>query len=611
MSQIENEKTLPQLDTRDLEDEELLLDRGFLLVIEGPLAGSVYPINQGATDLGRSQSCKITIDDRQISRAHLKFDNKSGQVVVEDLGSTNGSLINGEPLLRAMILEEGDQLQIGEHVFRFSLRNPVGLEKFGVLPHSYFDQRLHEEMDRAHRYKRPLSLAMIQIQDGQTPFKLQDFARIIEKVRKMIRTMDVVGHYGRNQLELMLPETDQADAVALGERIFKEVPSADRKAVFVGVASFPEDGGSIDLLVEKSREALKAAKTSNKGHVAHAKQDVRKVNMGNQEAIIKSKKMQELFSLAQRVAQSKITVLLLGETGVGKEVIAEAIHYHSQRKDDPMVCVNCAALTETLLESELFGHEKGAFTGADQTKIGLFETADGGTIFLDEVGEMPLKTQAKLLRVLQNKTFMRVGSNKEITSDVRVVAATNLKLDDLVEEGRFREDLFYRLNAATIEIPPLRERREEIPYLVDAFIEKVCQENGFERKHISSQALSLMHQYNWPGNIRELKNTVERSVIISEGDTIKPEDLANKISMAGLKPDSQHAAGDNGPQAQQIIPIDTEVGDMKEIVDGYEKQLIINALKKNSWNQTKAAQMLNVPRRTLVSKIKKYEIKEE
>ena len=415
----------------------------------------------------------------------------------------------------------------------------------------------------------------------------------------MIRTMDILGHYGKNELELLLPETERVEAQKLAERILSEKKWDEALGLFVGFATFPEDGRSRDVLIEKSREALLEAKKNPLARIQKPKeQSVRKTN-SNSSIIVENAKMKQVFEMIEKVSKSSISVLILGETGVGKEVIAESIHAGSERSKHDLVSVNCAALTETLLESELFGHEKGSFTGAEQTKVGLFETANGGTIFLDEVGEMPAKTQAKLLRVLQAKKIMRVGSNREIDSDVRVVAATNRKLEDLVEKKLFREDLYYRLNAVTISIPPLRERKDEIPHLVESFIHKVCVDNGLEIKTISPQALFQLTQYDWPGNIRELKNAIERAVIISDGGLIDVDALSGKLNMS-LKT----ALVSQGPMAQA----DTKVGDMKDVVGDYEKNIILQALNQTQWNQTKAAQLLHVPRRTLVSKIKKYGI---
>lgn len=313
--------------------------------------------------------------------------------------------------------------------------------------------------------------------------------------------------------------------------------------------------------------------------------------------------MIQLFDLVSRIAKSNISVLIQGETGVGKEVVAEDIHYKSDRSSKPLISVNCAALTETILESELFGYEKGAFTGADHQKIGLFESAKGGTIFLDEIGEMPAKTQAKLLRVLQSKKIMRVGGNKEIPIDVRVIAATNKNLEESIKKGMFREDLYFRLNAITINIPPLRERIEEISYLTDNFIKVFSKENKRPEMAISDEAKELLERYAWPGNVRELKNCIERACVIAPESTIFPEHMALKIG-------DEDALGVRvtGVREGDVTQQATLVGNMKGLMENYERDIILNVLKKTNFNQTKAAELLKIPRRTLVSKIRKYKL---
>lgn len=239
----------------------------------------------------------------------------------------------------------------------------------------------------------------------------------------------------------------------------------------------------------------------------------------------KSPKMQEIFKLAEVVAKSDSSVLLMGESGTGKEVLAKAIHYNSQRKAFPFVTINCAALTETLIESELFGHEKGSFTGAIQRKPGLFETANGGTAFLDEIGEVPLSVQVKLLRVLQNGEIKRVGGNEVIKVNVRIIAATNRDLKQAIKEGQFRDDLYYRLNVISITLPPLRERTEDIPLLATHFLKQYSERNKKSIKGFTPAALKLLLSYHWPGNVRELENAIERAVILSQGEEIGPEHL--------------------------------------------------------------------------------------
>ncbi len=296
------------------------------------------------------------------------------------------------------------------------------------------------------------------------------------------------------------------------------------------------------------------------------------------------RKVRELIS---RVAPSKATVLLLGETGTGKELAARLLHQNSPRNDKPFIAVNCAALAETLLESELFGHEKGAFTGASASRMGRFELAEGGSIFLDEVGDVSLSTQVKLLRVLQEREFVRVGGVKTISCDVRVIAATNRDLQKMMKHGEFREDLFYRLNVFPIQLPPLRERQEDIPLLVERFAENSARELGRPKLQISTDVMATLIAYRWPGNIRELQNVMDRAVLMTDGDVLNSTHLPREISGAAEK--SSEGAESGG-------------------LRGYEKALIIKALEDNNWNQTKAARELNISRDNLRYRVKKYSI---
>jgi two-component system response regulator AtoC len=302
----------------------------------------------------------------------------------------------------------------------------------------------------------------------------------------------------------------------------------------------------------------------------------------------KNKKMQEIFELIKTVARTDVTVLIHGETGTGKELIARAIHAESSRKDKPFIAVSCASLTETLLESELFGHEKGAFTGAATMAKGMFEMADKGTIFLDEIGDISPKLQMDLLRVLETKEIVRIGSSLPIPVDVRVIAATNKDLLKAIEKGTFREDLYYRLNVITIDIPPLRERPEDIPLLVEHMIERVNLETGKSVKRVSEDAMALLIQYKWPGNIRELKNVIERSVVLAKDNVITVNEVGPCVSRGIKDPES--------------------VKDMS--LESVEKNHIARVLNDNNWNISISAQILGIDRTTLYNKIKKYNLQQ-
>ncbi len=309
-----------------------------------------------------------------------------------------------------------------------------------------------------------------------------------------------------------------------------------------------------------------------------------------------SPQMDKVFRIIEKVADTDSTVLILGESGTGKELVARAIHYNSMRRDKPLIPVNCGAIPEELLESELFGHEKGAFTNAIRTRIGRFEMSNGGTIFLDEIAEMSPHLQVKLLRILQEQEFERLGGTKTIKCDIRVIAATNKNLDKLVEKGSFREDLYYRLKVIPVEIPPLRERRSDIPLLIHHFLEMMSKSRGKKIKGISKDVVKAFMDYDWPGNVRELENIIERMVILSDGDELTVQDIPDRILQ-------RHPGEDMG---QAIIPDDGF--SLSNAINEYERLLIIRALEKADWVKNRAAKLLNMNRTTLVEKIKKQGI---
>lgn len=316
-----------------------------------------------------------------------------------------------------------------------------------------------------------------------------------------------------------------------------------------------------------------------------------------------SDEMMEVFELVEKVADTDSTVLILGESGTGKELVARAIHYNSRRKERPLVTVNCAAIPEELLESELFGHMKGAFTGAVATKPGRFDAADNGTIFLDEIGDMSFKLQVKILRVLQEQRFEPVGSTKTHQVDVRVIAATNQDLEKAVKDKRFREDLYYRLNVIPIRIPPLRERVNDIPVLVHHFVEKYTAESKHRVGGISDEAVKVLMGYKWPGNVRELENLIERVVVLKREGVISPSDLPEKIVGEAVKQKPK------GPTTFHFEIPDEGVS-FRHAISDFENRLIIKALEKTSGNRNKAASLLRLNRTTLVEKIKKKNLEE-
>ena len=355
------------------------------------------------------------------------------------------------------------------------------------------------------------------------------------------------------------------------------------------------DGSSIrkeDLKILSVFADLAAQAIGNARKIEHDKKEIshlKKELQGKYEIVGESQALRKVISDAIKVANSKSSTLILGESGTGKELLARLIHRVGVRKDEPMIVLNCAALPETLLEDELFGHEKGSFTGAASQTIGKFELADRGTIFLDEIGEMSPNMQTKLLRIIQEGVFYRVGGNKSIPVDVRVISATNRNIEEDVAQGRFREDLYYRINVVQIHMPPLRERREDIPLMAEYFLDLFKKERGTSNLRISKQAMDLMVAYDWPGNVREMKNALERAVVMGNGKEILPEDLptfACKPQYPGM-----------------------EVGlSLKEAIDMFKKEFITLNLRHTDGNRSLAAKKMQIQRTYLSRLIAKYKL---
>jgi len=353
-----------------------------------------------------------------------------------------------------------------------------------------------------------------------------------------------------------------------------------------GGQSFDEDDLSL-LQIFANLAAHAAHNAQEHESLAREKRALLETVKGQLQIIGSSPALRNVQDLINRVAGSNATCLLLGETGTGKEVTARQIHQISPRRDRAFIAINCAALPETLLESELFGHEKGSFTGAISQKIGRFELADGGTLFLDEIGDISANTQVKLLRVLQEREFVRVGGTKTISTDVRIITATNRDLRAAVDAKSFREDLYYRLNVFPIQLPPLRQRREDIPLLVEHFVNLAAISLNCTKPRCGDDVMSMLVGYNWPGNIRELQNVMERAVLLADGGVITPAHLPREI------------AGE---------PMPATLDKAESSLWGYEKAMIIKALRESGWNQSKAARALGISRDNLRYRVKKYEI---
>ena len=453
-------------------------------------------------------------------------------------------------------------------------------------------------------------------EDGYKVRQAKTGAEAVEAVAKDVP--DLV------MMDVKLPDTDGLGVLKSLKREHPELEvivmtafggsSTAIKAMEHGAYDYVTKPFELDDLLATLRRVFEHADMSSE--VSALRLELGKSAADRERIVGSSKPMMEVFKLIGKVASSDATVLITGESGTGKELVAEALHRASKRNPHPLIKVSCAALPETLLETELFGHEKGSFTGAMTMRKGRFETANKGTIFLDEIGEMTLATQTKLLRILQEREFERIGSNVPIKIDIRVITATNRNLAEEVDKGRFREDLYYRLNVIHIDMPPLRDRKDDIPLLVEHFLVKYRYEPGAIPTTITEDALKRLVDYDWPGNVRELENAVERAVVLARGNAITVEHLpfSNRIEVkdrralaerrerlqdADADTDDDAAASTNGTAADGH-------GSLKHRVAELERQLIKEALDRAGGNRTKAAEELGIYRRLLYAKIKEY-----
>jgi DNA-binding NtrC family response regulator len=521
--------------------------------------------------IGRAAPSDITIPDPNLSRTHAQFTWDDDAIWVEDLGSTNGTRKNGKKIERARV-EPGDVVAIGPVRVAIHILSSTDHELRGFDGHDRFVAAIDDELTRARTFKRSLALVMVQ------STKDAHVSGWAHRIRGRLRPVDRAGLYGPNALIVLLPECSADEA-----RLITGSWSGGEPPLACNVAVFPADGASVDELIAAVQSPDRAARESDLASF-----------------VIKNPAMKQVMESAERLAHSQITVLVLGETGSGKEVVARAIHEAGPRKKKPLRTINCGALPGSLIESVLFGHEQGAFTGADKPVAGIFEQGSGGTVLLDEIGELSPSAQAALLRVLETKQVTRIGGTKEIAVDVRVVAATHRDLEAMVASGEFRGDLWYRLNSVTLKIPPLRERVDEIRPLAERFLKEATKHARSNVKSIDPQALAALEAYNWPGNVRELRNVIERAVVLAEGKSIELQDLPERVRRDRRELESVH-----------LPSLGALPSDYREHVRKFEIDLILKALHKHAGNQTEAAKALNLPLRTLVHKMKTYGIKKK
>ena len=634
-----------------------------LLIVKGSGRGTAFDLGDTVT-IGRGASSTIQLADDQVSREHARIERKDDEYVIQDLGSSNGLILNGLQIQES-VLEPGDEIEIGNATLVFEpsyeLKRAGNTDRRILLfsdaevgltsvvrstvsadepPGSALEEEAGaEKLESATRHLRALyavglSLATVEdlpqlleevlnvaleaIQQGEgaillrhegtgdlTPAAVRASGSTAEDI-SMSRTI-IERAISKKEAILTAdaqrdPRFEQSQSIALHDmRSVMCVPLISRGDVLgvmhiessEGASAFQEE--DLRLLVAIAGPAAVAIDNARQYFTLQEEnKELRRRVKDDLQIIGKSTPLLKALDIAEKAAATDVTVLLTGETGTGKELFASFIHENSPRATKPFVCINCTTVSESLLESELFGHEKGAFTGAHKRKEGLFETADEGTIFLDEIGDISPSVQMKLLRAVETKTFHRVGGTDPISVDVRVIAATSRDLDDAVGKGGFREDLFYRLSVITVHLPALRERTSDIPVLVEHFLAKFREKIGKNVRRISPEARKALNTYGWPGNIRELQNVIERGVVLCDGPDITVESLPTNVAAPSDTFSLEHLAASEEPLSEKLLKL--------------ERICIERALKECKGKKVNAAKALGISRPTLDKRINQFGI---
>ncbi|HMG57122.1 MAG TPA: sigma 54-interacting transcriptional regulator [Kofleriaceae bacterium] len=542
--------------------------RAFLVITIDDGGSRVVDLPEGIdVTFGRSRGATITLDSDKVSRMHARVRRIGDAIEVEDLGSRNGTRVNGDKIEGPRRLNTGDEVSVGPILAVVGVTS--GLRRTSAIADvNAGEARLAAEVDRSVRYHRPVTVAMIRIASDA----------ILDQIERAIRPMDLIAEDAGDDYLVILPELGREDGAAAVQRLLDFARAANIPAT-AATGLCPDDGTTVETLIGVLRAGLRTGR-------------VPRAPTPKDRPVVFDPAMQRVYTLVERIADTSMTVLILGETGVGKELVCEAIHLRSSRRERPLIKLNCAALPESLLESELFGYERGAFTGADKRKVGFFEAADGGTLFLDEIGDMPLPLQAKLLRVLERKVITRVGGTSEVATDARLIAATHRNLDTDVRAGRFRQDLLFRIGGFTIAVPPLRDRPSEIIPLAEHFVRAAAAEQARIPPALSDDARDSLAGYDWPGNVRELRNALERALVLAT-DTITAADLPERLH------DASH----------RVRPPVATGADVRGQLAEVERAAIVAALDAETGNQTRAARRLGLSRRALIYKMEKYGLK--
>jgi two-component system response regulator AtoC len=560
------------------------------VAIMGPNSFGMTPLPaKGTLTIGRSEDADLRVIDANASRLHARLHVEGVErLFVEDLGTRNGTFLRETPIAanQRVPFQAGEAIRIGFTIIMIQRRS-VAPQARRFRSHATFEERLQEACESSDKTGAMFAVVRIKITGGDRD------GQAAEVLASGLRAGDVLAQYAAADYELLLPDTTPQRASAIAGELQRRLEAASLPAQ-AAMAFFPGDARTADGLIEKANDGVLGIDLEMDG-----------------EPVVRAEPTRKLYKMAGRAAVGQasdglIGVLILGESGVGKDVLAHWIHARSPRANQPFVAVNCGAFTETMLNSELFGHERGAFTDAKAAKAGILEAAAGGTVFLDEIGDMPLHLQVRLLHAIQNRKITRVGDAARARPiDVRFMAATNRDLPALVASGSFREDLYYRLNQITLTVPPLRERIDEIESLVRRFLSRGAGTATTRSRppRLSSEALDVLRSYWWPGNVRELRNMIDRALVLCEGSEIRAEHLdMEKIRTTRMTATPAAAANDGTSAAEVGAPPGLDPSQLAE------RSRIIAALVKCSYNQKLAASRLEISRGTLFSRMRRYAI---
>ncbi len=554
-------------------------ERPYLVVFDSDTVQRAPLSDEGEVLIGRAEDAPIRVRSATVSRRHAKIVTSGGDARIVDLGSHNGVAVNGKPISGAHLLRPRDSITLGDVTLIFY----AGLRA----------QRRRSLADLAEVRARAAALIAQKKPFGLAALALRIEASEREAVEHALpRGQALVAWSGIDQLVILLHDAGAAEVQASAAAHLEALH--DLTAGKAGCATYPADGAGFDELLAHAGHAVLGAHT---GEVSSQASSV--IELPEATILLGDPSMIRLYQLLEKLAASELPILIGGETGTGKELAASAVHHWSARRGRPFVALNCATLPENLAESELFGYEKGAFSGAQTSKVGLLEAARGGTVFLDEIGELSLGNQAKLLRVLETRRLLRLGDVKERPIDIRVIAATNRDLEAECDAGRFRRDLFFRLSGAIFWLPPLRDRPREILTLAKRFLDAACDRMGRKRMVLATSATQVLLRYRWTGNIRELKNVMDYVAVATAGAIVGAEHLPARVA-----PPRETAATERDrtiDTAGTFRPIDEEVREL-------ERSRMLAALAACDGNQTRAAELIDMPRRTFVQKLKQYNI---